>query len=138
PQSTGPQRTEPQRIVPQSTATLDASELEARLLAAFAARGQADTPAARMAAAAIVEAERVGMPEFGLSMALGALESAEMRWDALSAADERGGATVLDAEGRFAPIVFAEAALRATARAQDAGIGIVAVTVPGSLGRIAP
>jgi len=118
--------------------TITSTELEAQVLAAFAARGQAPTPAARMAAAAIVEAERVGMPEFGLSLALGGLESADMRWGETVPQDDRGAAIVLDAEGRFAPIVFAEAALIAAARAEAAGIGIVAVTGPGSLGRIAP
>lgn len=118
--------------------TIDSKELEAGLLAAFAARGQAATPAARMAAAAIVEAERLGMPEFGLSLALGALESGAVRWGEPVVAAEQGPAVVLDAEGRFAPIVFAEAALIAEARAHDAGIGIVAITAPGSLGRIAP
>lgn len=118
--------------------TISSTELEAQLLVAFAARGQSATPAARMAAAAIIEAERVGMPEFGLSLALGALESADVRWGDELPHEDRGVAIVLDAEGRFAPIVFAEAALVAAERAQAGGIGIVAVTAPGALGRIAP
>lgn len=121
-----------------SNTTVDSNVLEALLRATFVARGQADGPAVRMAAAAIVEAERVGMPEFGLSLALGALESAQVRWDEPPIADDRGGTVVLDAEGRFAPIVFAQAALLACARVQEGGVGIVAVTAPGSLGRIAP
>ena len=121
-----------------SNTTVNSNELEALLRAAFAARGQADDPAARLAAAAIVEAERVGMPEFGLSLALGALESAEVRWGEPPLAQEHGGAVVLDAEGRFAPIVLAQAALLASARVGETGVGIVTVTAPGSLGRIAP
>lgn len=118
--------------------TIDSVELETRLLEAFASRGQAPTAAARIAAAAIVEAERVGMPEFGVSLALGALAVADIRWDGQIPQTEHGTAIVLDATGLFAPIVFAEAALIASARADAAGIGIVAVTAPGSLGRIAP
>lgn len=118
--------------------TIDSTELETRLLVAFQSRGLASTPAAVIAAAAMVEAERLGMPEFGISLALGALEANDVRWDQPISRTERGAAIVLDAEGHFAPLVVAEAALIAAARAEAAGIGIVAVTAPGSLGRIAP
>lgn len=145
PNPTEPNRSAPNRSAPSPAApspvpsvTVESGELEALLRAAFAARGQVDDPAARMAAAAIVEAERVGMPEFGLALALGALESAEVRWGEPPVAEDHGGAVVLDAEGRFAPIVLAQAALIASERAGEAGVGIVAVTSPGSLGRIAP
>lgn len=121
-----------------SHTTINSNELEAQLLTAFASRRQEPVPAARMAAAAIVEAERLGMPEFGLSLALGALESEDVRWSEPLLSYEQGAAIVLDAAGRFAPIVFAEAALLAAARAAATGIGLVAVTAPGSLGRIAP
>ena len=118
--------------------TIDSVELETRLLAAFASRGQAPTEAARIAAAAIVEAERLGMAEFGVSLALGALESDDVHWDRPVSKAEQGAAVVLDAAELFAPIVFAEAALIASARAGAAGLGIVVVSGPGSLGRIAP
>ena len=148
PNPTEPNRSAPNRSAPSPAApspvpsvTVESGELEALLRAAFAARGQVDDPAARMAAAAIVEAERVGMPEFGLPLALGALESAEVRWGEPPVAEDHGGAVVLDAEDRFAPIVLAQAALLASERAGEPGEVTATIPTPaspGSLGRIAP
>ena len=120
-----------------ATITIHAEDLEAGILTAFATRGLERDVDAAVAARAIVEAERVGMPEFGLGMLLRALDSTSISW---APADTTTDAQreIIDATSRFAPLVLATAARRSAERATAGGIGLTVVTNPGSLGRLGP
>lgn len=113
--------------------SIDSADLEDLIASALARHGR-DDAAARLVSHALVEAERVGSPEFGLSL----LVAAAVRDWAPAPVSSHGAISSLDAGGRFAPLVVAEAALHSARTANADGIGMTVVVSPGGLGRIAP
>lgn len=120
-----------------STIETDAPALAARILDALAARGRDADDDAVLVARAITEAERIGSPEFGLRLLLAALDDPSLEWTP-PPVETVGERAVLDASGRFAPLVLATAARLSADRADAGGLGLTVVVSPSGLGRLAP
>ncbi|EKF17385.1 Ldh family oxidoreductase [Nitratireductor pacificus] len=105
------------------------SDATGRLAAALG-----DGPAARLAAAALIEADALGQPRFGIAM----LD--EWTADAAPALATGGGQAMswLDCSSRFAPLAVAGATLDLTAAARRFGIAAVFLRGIRGFGRLAP
>jgi (2R)-3-sulfolactate dehydrogenase (NADP+) len=91
------------------------------------------SPGAALAARAIVEAEQLGEPRFGLSLLTGIDEYRE-----LPAAETLGPSRGrLDASGGFGPLAVAAAVEHAARLADETGLAFVTVAGLGRLGRLA-
>lgn len=104
-----------------------------RVLAAILSAAGRD---GRLAAKALLEAELLGQPEFGLRL-LGELERGS-RLERGAELVATPAARVVDAGGCFGPAAVAGAAREATELAQGAGVGLVGLRGVGAVGRLAP
>jgi len=93
-----------------------------------------DGPAARLAAAALVEADALGLPRFGIAM----LDEWSTDAAPLPAADEPQAISWLDCSACFAPLAVAAATLDLEAAARKFGLAAVFLRGIRGFGRLAP
>lgn len=102
--------------------------------AARLAAGLGGGPAARLAAAALVEADALGLPRFGIAM----LDEWTADAAAVPAPEAPQAIRWLDASSSFAPLAVAAATLDLTKAARQFGIAAVFLRGVRGLGRLAP
>lgn len=107
-------------------ATLDAVE---RLSAALGG-----SPAAKLAASALVEADALGLPRFGIAM----LDEWAADAEPLPTIEKPQTVSWLDCSSSFAPLAVAGATLELTAAARQFGIAAVFLRGVKGFGRLAP
>lgn len=99
-------------------------------------RGAVPGEVTSLVADALAEAEAIGMPEFGRRL----FEDSgpgELRWS-IEPTDRDAVVGVVEAEGVFAPVAVAEAAIAAATAAEQTGLALRVVKAPAGLGRLAP
>lgn len=96
-----------------------------------------DGPDAELASEALVEAQALGLPHFGVGLLQRwRTEGREVR---LTSADNRTGHVQhWDVEGMFGPLALARASRVTTVEAKASGIGVVVLHGLGGSGRLAP
>src|SRR5690554_4891835 len=113
----------------------DSKDPVSRIRDELIARGAAPGDPTGLVAPAPAEAESVGMPEFGRTL-LPPPSAQPLRLRA-EPVDQTSTVAVVEAEGVFAPIALAEAALAAASAAQQHGLALRVVRAPSGLGRLA-
>ena len=93
-----------------------------------------DGPAAKLAAAALVEADTLGLPRFGIAM----LDEWSAGAAPLPATSEPQAISWLDCSACFAPLAVASATLDLAAAAQQFGLAAVFLRGVRGFGRLAP
>lgn len=96
------------------------------------AAGLGASPAARLAASALVEADALGLPQFGIAM----LD--EWAAGATPAASNAQALSWVDCTGSFAPLAVASATIDIATAARESGIAAIFLRGVRGFGRLAP